>query len=60
VPLGLVQWGFTCDAVNTLSGQATTGTNWSVLCPAQPQQPAPNVQNTTTFPTWTTVFKNSY
>jgi hypothetical protein len=28
VPLASVAWGFRGDAINTLTGQETTGTNW--------------------------------
>lgn len=50
VPLGYVTYGACGDAINTLTNQDTTGTNWTLGCSTEvyPSSFVPN----TTYPSW--------
>ena len=51
VPLGFMNWGFSADAINTLTQQASTNTTW-ILWYGQIQPAAPTYQITTSYPQW--------
>jgi len=55
IPLGYVAWGFSGDAVNTMTNQGN-GTQW-LLCCGVPGTPA--VQSSSSYPQWNYTVTNA-
>jgi hypothetical protein len=61
VPLGYISWGYCGDAVNTLTYQPSTQTNWMLNCGySLPKPPSlPSFILSYEYPTWSNIITNS-